>query len=438
MNTQVERWIASLNAPAKNERLTALEALQAELTAGRIASPKAGEDVNNHIHTFYSFSPYSPAKAVWMSHLSGLNTAGIMDHDSISGAEEFTEAGRIVGLATTVGVECRCDCSNTALAGRRVNNPDQLSNAYVALHGIPHTQIEAVAEYFRPRVEARNRRDRLMVERLNAVLPDKELAVDFDRDVVPLSRAREGGSVTERHLLFALSLRLLERFGRGRKLLEFLKKRLGLKIPTNVQEYLLDTKNPYYDYDLLGALKSSLVEAFYIEATDECPNIGECVAFCRKVGAISAYAYLGDIEVSVTGDKKSQKFEDSYLELLFDTITDLGFQAVTYMPNRNAPKQLERTQALCRAHGLFEISGVDINSPRQSFTCPELRQAQFRHLTDAAWALIGHERASTRDLSQGMFSPETLRRFPDLHSRIRYFGNIGRAAVESKATEADG
>ena len=52
----------------------------------------------------------------------------------------------------------------SVLAGRRVNNPDQLSNAYIALHGIPHTQIDKVAAYFRPRIEARNRRNRLMAE----------------------------------------------------------------------------------------------------------------------------------------------------------------------------------------------------------------------------------------------------------------------------------
>ena len=30
-----------------------------------------------------------------------------MDHDTISGAGEFIEAGRIMGIATTIGVECR-------------------------------------------------------------------------------------------------------------------------------------------------------------------------------------------------------------------------------------------------------------------------------------------------------------------------------------------
>jgi hypothetical protein len=269
-----------------------------------------------------------------------------------------------------------------------------------------------------------------MTARLNAMLPDPELALDFDRDVVPLSRWADGGSITERHLLYALSLRVIERYGRGERLLEFLRKGLGLEIPSNVQEYLRTPGNPHYGYDLLGALKSSLVEAFYVQATDECPNIRECVAFCREVGAIPAYAYLGDIEVSVTGDKKSQKFEDDYLPELFDVITDLGFQAVTYMPNRNSSKQLARTQDLCRAHGLFEISGVDINSPRQSFSCPEIRKPQFRHLIDAAWALIGHEREATRDLSRGMFAPDTLREMPDLQTRIRHFAQAGHAAIE--------
>jgi len=424
-----ESLTASLDAPTRQERLAGLGRLSAELAAGGIPRPCAGEDVNNHIHTSYSFSPYSPAKAVWMSYTSGLSTAGIMDHDSIAGAEEFIEAGRILGLATTIGVECRCDCSTTALAGRRINNPDQLSNAYIALHGIPHTRIPAVARYFRPRVEARSRRNRLMIERLNAALPDEELALDYDRDVLPLSRWEEGGSVTERHILFALSRRLVACHGRGHGLVGFLKQRLDLALTGRVQGHLEDPDNPFYDYDLLGALKSGLVEAFYLEATDECPEVRDCLAFSRSIGAISAYAYLGDITESVTGDKKSQKFEDDYLELLFDTITDLGFQAVTYMPNRNTPEQLARTQALCRAHGLFEISGVDINSPRQAFTCPEIRQAQFRHLIDAAWALIGHEREATRDPAGGMFAPRIVQRSPDLQSRIRHFRDQGKAPL---------
>jgi predicted metal-dependent phosphoesterase TrpH len=423
---QLPNLIEELNHPTADRRMKAVHRLAQKLERKEITRPIAGEDVNNHIHTSYSFSPYSPAKAVWMSYTSGLRTAGIMDHDSISGAEEFIEAGRKIRLATTIGVECRCDFSSTSLAGRRINNPDQLSNAYIALHGIPHTQIETVAAYFRPYQKARNRRNGRMVEGLNALIAEPDLVLDFDRDVVPLSMYHEGGSITERHILFALVKRLIRRFGKGATLLTFLQEKLGLHISAGVKELLTESNNPHYPYDLLGALKSELVGRFYLDAGEECPDVQEALTFCDSIGAISAYAYLGDIKESVTGDKRAQKFEDDYLEELFGVLIALGFRAVTYMPNRNAPEQLQRVQSLCRRHSLFEISGVDINSPRQSFTCPEIRQGQFRHLIDSTWALIGHEVAATGDLSRGMFAQEATTHYPGLEERIAAYQRIGR------------
>jgi hypothetical protein len=210
---------AEFAQPEAADRLQALRRLAA---AGRPPKPPE-EEVNNHIHTFYSFSPYSPTEAVWRSVQAGLTTAGIMDHDSISGAEEFNEAGGIAGLATTTGLECRCSFAGTSLEGRRLNNPDQLSVAYVALHGLPRNRIAEVRAWFRPLQARRNRRNRLMVARLNEATALPELALDFQRDVLPLSRWQEDGTVTERHILFALSLRLLEVAGRGTSLLGFLR-----------------------------------------------------------------------------------------------------------------------------------------------------------------------------------------------------------------------
>ena len=102
---QLGSLIEQLNAATKAERLAALTAIRKLVDSGDIPQPARGKDVNNHIHTFYSFSPYSPAKAVYRSWAAGLATTGIMDHDSISGAEEFVEAGRIMGIATTVGAD---------------------------------------------------------------------------------------------------------------------------------------------------------------------------------------------------------------------------------------------------------------------------------------------------------------------------------------------
>jgi predicted metal-dependent phosphoesterase TrpH len=427
MEDVIRSYVDGLNHDDVRTRLANLERLMEKINNGELDRPKRGDDVNNHIHTMYSFSPYSPTKALWMAYNAGLTTAGIMDHDSISGAEEFIAAGKIMNMATTIGVECRVDFSKTPLNGKRINNPDQKSIAYVALHGIPHTQIGVVKDFFVPYTRERNKRNRLMVDKINEILRSYEIELDFDKDVVPLSNSHEGGSITERHLLFALSQKLVAIYGKGENLLKFLKKQLKLDISPKIEKYLLDESNPYYEYDLLGVLKSDMVSAFYIDATLECPDVRDVIDLSRRVGAICAYAYLGDVGDSVTGDKKSQKFEDDYLELLFEVLKDLGFNAVTYMPSRNTLNQLKRVKSYCERYGFFQISGEDINTPRQSFVCEALRNEEFRNLIDSTWALIAHEWSATEDMQKGLFSSAMVEKYPDLNQRIQIFKDMGKA-----------
>ena len=82
-------------------RLEALKKLQSEV---KEFCPQC-EYVNNHIHTTYSFSPYTPTAAVYAAKKAGLSTAGIMDHDSVGGCGEFLEAGKILSMPVTVGFE---------------------------------------------------------------------------------------------------------------------------------------------------------------------------------------------------------------------------------------------------------------------------------------------------------------------------------------------
>ena len=112
---RTEELINGLNAPTKEERLANLKELVALHKSGVLPMPKDGGYVNSHIHTTYSFSPYSPTKAVYMAWVNGLTTAGIVDHDSVGGCREFIEAGKIVGMITTIGMECRVSFKNTPL-----------------------------------------------------------------------------------------------------------------------------------------------------------------------------------------------------------------------------------------------------------------------------------------------------------------------------------
>ena len=389
MNKQ--ELILKLNDADVNVRLDSLKQLMAMIKAGEIEAPKQGNDVNNHIHTTFSFSPYSPTKAVWMAYNAGLQTAGIMDHDSLSGAREFIEAGKIVGILTTIGVECRVNMKNTPLGDKRINNPDQKGIAYCTMHGVPHQHIDEVVDFFKPYVAKRNERNRKMIDRINELTAPYGIHTDFDKDVVPLSEFVNGGSITERHLLFALSKKITERFGKGEAVVKFLTEDMGIAVSGKVKGFLEDSDNVNYEYDLLGALKSNLVEKFYIDADEECPDVTEMIALAAKINAFSAYAYLGDVGDSVTGDKKTQKFEDDYIDLLFDVIKDLKFKAVTYMPSRNTMEQLRRIRSMCDKYGFFQISGEDINSPRQSFICEAQRNPEFANLYESTMTLIRHE-----------------------------------------------
>ena len=51
-------------------------------------------EVNNHVHSTYSFSPYSPTEIIIEAIKAGLQTIGLMDHDTVAGAEEFLIAGK--------------------------------------------------------------------------------------------------------------------------------------------------------------------------------------------------------------------------------------------------------------------------------------------------------------------------------------------------------
>ena len=419
-NELVER----LNSATSAERLSALNDLlltEAEKPQKRV------NDANNHIHTIYSFSPYSPTKAAYMAYKSGLTSAGIMDHDSASGAKEFKAACKMLGLGSTCGVEVRAKFDK---GFGKINHPDQANCVYMAAHGIPAQNVDKLNDYLAFYRKKRNERNAKMCERITGKFGKFGITLDFMKDVYPLSMANEGGSVTERHLTFALAKKLSDKFGRTERLLSFLTDDLNLKVSEKIKGYLLDEANTNFYYDLLGVLKADTA-FFYIDADEEMPEASEFIKFAESLGAIPAYAYLGDVGDSVTGDKKAQKFEDDFLDELIEELKKDGFRAIAYMPTRNTPEQLKRVQKLCREHNFFEISGEDINSPRQKFACAALASPEYSHLIDSTWALIGHEAISSeKGTEYGMFSARSVKETPDLYERIEKYAAIGRDTVK--------
>ncbi len=404
------------------ERLAALAALAPSLP--KRTGPSG--DSNNHIHTCYSFSPYTPTAAALESRLAGLDAAGSVDHDSIAAAAEMRRACEILGLGCVTGCEARVTFPER-FSGRKINNPDSSGIAYMTIQGVPEPGRGAIDRFLAPiRARRIDRTDRMTQAADSILRAAGAEGLDFRADVLARSKAGEGGGITERHLLAAAASRIIDAFGRGDSLVRALEGRFGVPLPERQRRLLADPANPHLEYDMLGALKAGFLERIFIQPDRiEAAPVRDALAASGSAGAVAAYAYLGDVAESPTGDKKAEKFEDDFLPELFEALSDLGFPAVTYMPPRNTRAQLARVKELCARHDFIEISGVDINQPRQSFSCPELRMAEFRHLADSTRALVAHEALASYRPELGILSPENPYRSCPRRVRVRIYARAG-------------
>lgn len=430
-----DKIIQELNSSNKRSRLFGLKKIYKLIEIGEEQFKKT-EEVNNHVHTIYSFSPYSPSMAAYLAWKAGLRAVGIMDHDSVTGCKELIEACKIIGIASTVGFELRVNFSGTIVEGRKLNNPDSKNIGYIAIHGIPESKLPEAKKFLNPIQITRNKRNKKILAKLNSLIKDYGIEkIDFREEVYNISQAKEGGSITERHILYAFAKKIIQKVGKGEKLILFLKDNLGIELSAKIENLLLDENNQFYLYDLLGILKSSFLDKIFIQPDyEECISVYEAVRFSNSINTIPAYAYLGDVTDSPTGDKRAEKFEDDFLEELIPELKKIGFKAITYMPPRNTLKQLLRLQRLCKKYEFMEISGVDINSPRQSFNYPIILRPEFAHLIEATWALIAHEKLVNYDEKYALFNNRNPLKGRSLKERIVTYSEIGRR-IDSRHPE---
>jgi len=69
----------------------------------------------------------------------------------------------------------------------------------------------------------------------------------------------------------------------------------------------------------------------------------------------------------------------------------------------------------------MEISGEDINSPRQDFICKALRDKRYQNLVSSTYALINHEISATENITKALFSDKVKSDYPDLNERIKIY-----------------
>jgi len=196
-----------LNVFDPAERRAALQELVRKYSS---TLPTVLDNVNMHFHSFFSYNSkwHSPSRIAWESRKKGLYAAALCDFDVLDGQEEFLDAGLVLSLRTTVHIETRAYIREYADVD--INSPGENGIVYIMGGGFAR-QFPDDSEQARGLLSFRQKaceRNRELVERINAYIPD--IAVDYDRDVIPLTPA---GSPTERHIVRAYLNRSREAFG---------------------------------------------------------------------------------------------------------------------------------------------------------------------------------------------------------------------------------
>lgn len=194
--TDISKLEATLNDFNEAVRWRALQ----ELATLKLPPALVREDVNMHIHTFFSFNAdgWSPARAAWEAHRRGLFAAGIIDFDVRDGMDEFLKAGELLGLRTCVGVETRVFYKE--YADKEIDSPGEPGVHYVGGVGFAKVFAEGTPQaaglaFYRRAAQERNR---ALIARINPHVRD--IALDYEADVLPRSPGR---CPTERHIIAA-------------------------------------------------------------------------------------------------------------------------------------------------------------------------------------------------------------------------------------------
>lgn len=264
--------------------------------------------------------------------IRGLMVVGSVDHDSAAGAGEMAAAAD-AGLGSVTGFECRVYLysadevaeGRAPLHDRKLNNPDTAGIAYMTVQGIRRRSGGGSPNIWRPsgppasrgrRGWSAGQRDPRGPRGARAGLPARRR-----RPVAVLKRRRGDRAAPARGNRRQTHRALRSRPG---SLVDGLGE-LGLKLSEKVAAQLGDEANPYLEFDLLGVMKAGFLDQIYlVPGREECPAMAEVAAFATSVGAIPAYAYLGDVTASPTNDKKAEKFEDDFLDELVAELRRLG------------------------------------------------------------------------------------------------------------------
>lgn len=404
---QSEQLIKKLNAQNVLIRKIVLAALKRSERRENKYRPENVSAYNFNISTDYSFSPYNPTMAAFMSYKSGVSIAGVCDFGTVAGAKEFLSASKTLGVFGVCGFE-------VALTSER------LGDCVCAFYGISKINLpvfEPLLADFRGVCAARAES---VTRKMNEILGRYDVTLDYQKDIYELSHAKKGGTVTLKHVFRAAGEKLIEKYGKGKGVADFIKGKLLLDLCEDEYNLLCDAGNPYYLYDLIVVLRK-----FYGEKGEDVtyPNAKDYTAKAADVGVIAAYEYscpYSWLETETDAARTTEEFSR-----LLDDIKADGFNAVCLSVREYSAAALVAFAEAVKAKGMLVVLTEKTEYPRSTFGIKAPTET-VAYAEACACAIAGNALSIAECHSDGIFSDKTAIKCPDFNERLSLFASIGR------------
>jgi hypothetical protein len=405
-NPTTEQLETEIYQGTLEQRIGALGQLCAQL------GPRPHRGTNGHIHTSESFSVFrSPTEAVWQAAREGLAVLGINDHYTVAGHEEFRRACAVAGIAATFSLEAVAMDCEAAESGLKLNDPDNPGRIYLCGKGVTRIPPDSSPEMqslarMRGALERRNQEltakvVKLFRDRLRADGPTWE-------NVVALTPR---GNATERHVAYAVLLRLHELAAKsGKPLTEIMTTLCGATPPAGGD-----------DASLQIFLRAKLLKAgapcYVPEDAEAFVSVAELRSIFLAFGAIPTYPVLGNPVLA--GEQN--------IEALLDRLEGHGFYAVEVIPHRNTRERLAEIVFTARRRWWPVFNGTEHNTPETKpmldpFALDPEFEPWFRQSTAV---MLGHQRLVAQG-KPGFVDLQGTPTISDAKARFEHFSEAGQ------------
>jgi len=391
---QNEQLILKLNNKLPHVRMRALKKLaKAEKTDESLKPLTENASVCSNLKTFYSGCPYAPALAIYNAYKKGVKILGITDNSSFAAYNELRKCAEILGFLYFIGAEADCKA--------RVKN----DNVTVKLcaYAVPHGNVNDFDEDIEKLRKLKMKYFENLCEKINLRL--KEYKINLSVSDVTCYLCRKKGSVSVETVYNALAKKIQEKFSNGKALIDFLTVNLKIKLSELETKELSDFSSTFYIYDFAQILYNNLK----IKAEEELTDAKYFADLCRKYNSVSALVYEKNTDAEIA-----------------EQIIDMkGINALAINISEFTEDEIEKIYDRFTERGTFVIGRYVVDNPRKKFKESIENNVIRGKLLESSAALVGSEIASSISNFDGMFTDETVKKFPELSERIRLYSRIG-------------